>query len=438
MRTNVRKKVTTHEGGKAVANLPPDKQLARAVLACLLWEDTFYESGVSIAERIQNLASLVSPPKVAELAVKARIEFKLRHAPLLLVRELARHPRKEISVAEVLSRVIQRTDELTEFVSLYWKDGKQPLAAQVKKGLALAFTKFDEYSLAKYDRETPIKLKDVLFLCHAKPTDEKQAELWKRLIADELKTPDTWEVALSAGKGEDKKATWERLLKENKLGALALMRNLRNMEEASVSTPLIRKGLQAMDISRVLPFRFIAAARYAPRFEPELEQSMLNVFTGMPKLGGRTVVLVDVSGSMDNPISGKSDISRIDAACGVAMCARELSNDVEVLSFSTELKSIPPRRGFALRDAIKNSQSHANTYLGAALEAINAKVAYDRIIVITDEQSHDTVGNPSGGRGYMINVASNEHGVGYGPWVHLDGFSEAVIRYISEYEREMV
>ncbi len=58
---------------------------------------------------------------------------------------------------------------------------------------------------------------------------------------------------------------------------------------------------------------------------------------------------------------------------------------------------------------------------------------YDRIIVITDEQSHDRVAAPRG-KGYVINVASARNGVGYGPWVHIDGFSEAVINYIRELE----
>ena len=86
----------------------------------------------------------------------------------------------------------------------------------MKKGLAAAFTKFDEYALAKYNRPTPVKLRDVLFLSHAKPVDEAQATLWKRLIAGELVAPDTWEVALSSG--ADKRETWERLLMERKLG----------------------------------------------------------------------------------------------------------------------------------------------------------------------------------------------------------------------------
>src|SRR5262249_34416988 len=190
---------------------------------------------------------------------------KLRHAPLLLVREMARLASHRQLVAETLYQVIQRADELAEFVALYWTEGKQPLSAQVKKGLASAFTKFDEYALAKYNRAAPVKLRDVLFLSHAKPLDQAQADLWKRLGDGQLATPDTWEVSLSAG--ADKHEVWERLLRENKLGALALLRNLRNMTEAKVDEQLMRDGLARMKTERVLPFRFIAAARYAPQWE---------------------------------------------------------------------------------------------------------------------------------------------------------------------------
>ncbi len=199
--------------------------------------------------------------------------MKLRHAPLLLVREMARHATHRKLVSETLAQVIQRADELAEFVAIYWKDGRVPLSAQVKKGLAAAFPKFDEYALAKYDRGGPIKLRDVLFLAHAKPRDEAQAEVWKRLIAGELTAPDTWEVALSSG--ADKRAAWERLLREQKLGALALLRNLRNMREAGVDESLVLAALASMSTARVLPFRFLAAARYAPQWEEALEQAML-------------------------------------------------------------------------------------------------------------------------------------------------------------------
>ena len=83
--------------------------------------------------------------------------------------------------------------------AIYWQNGRVPLSAQVKKELAAAFTKFDEYALAKYNRPNAVKLRDVLFLSHAKPLDAAQALLWKRLIAGEPAAPDTWEVALSSG-----------------------------------------------------------------------------------------------------------------------------------------------------------------------------------------------------------------------------------------------
>jgi hypothetical protein len=391
----------------------------------MLWEDQFYEDGVAIAGRIRELVAQVPAEKVAALAVEAREKMKLRHAPLLLVREMARLQTHRHLVAETLARVIQRADELAEFVALYWSEGKQPLSAQVKKGLAAAFTKFDEYALAKYNRANPVKLRDVLFLSHAKPLDEAQAAVWKRLVDGELATPDTWEVALSAG--ADKREVWERMLREHKLGSLALLRNLRNMADVKVEESLIRGGLAGMKTERVLPFRFIAAARYAPQWEPELEQAMFKSLEGQPSLPGKTVLLVDVSGSMDAPLSSRAEMRRNDAGYGLAVLLREIAEKVSIYSFSDNLVRVPNRSGFALRDAINASQPHNGTYLGKAVSGIEEN--YDRLIVITDEQAHDTVPNPRA-RGYVVNVASYKNGVGYGKWVHIDGWSEAIIEYI--------
>ncbi|MGA7077780.1 MAG: TROVE domain-containing protein, partial [Terriglobales bacterium] len=210
----------THEATPA-RHVSPELQLRRSVLACMLWESQFYEDGVEIAGRIAELVPKVVAEKVAALAIEAREQMKLRHAPLLLVREMARHKTHRAPVSETLASILQRADELAEFVAIYWKDGRVPLSGQVKKGLAAAFPKFDEYQLAKYDRGGPIKLRDVLFLCHAKPRDGAQAAMWKKLIAGTMITADTWEVALSAG--TDKREAWERLLREQKLGALALL-----------------------------------------------------------------------------------------------------------------------------------------------------------------------------------------------------------------------
>ena len=179
---------------------------------------------------------------------------------------------------------------------------------------------------------------------------------------------------------------------------------------------------------------------------------MLKCIESHEKLKGHTVLLVDVSGSMDAQLSGKSDMARLDAANGLAILLREICEKVSIYSFSYKLCLIPPRHGFALRDAINNSQVHGGTPLGLAVESIYGsgklcrkvgwgdKTVYpgqnlrpDRLIVITDEQSLDRVPDPIG-TGYMINVASNAHGVGYGAWKHIDGFSEAVVDWIREYE----
>ena len=419
----------THEGAPA-QNISSELQLRRSVLACLLWEDQFYEDGVEIAGRIQSLVSKVSAEKVAALALEARGEMKLRHVPLLLVREMARLKTHRELVSQTLAQVIQRADELAEFVAIYWKDGKVPLSAQTKKGLAKTFHKFDEYQLAKYDRNGPIRLRDVLFLCHAKPRDVQQAALWRRLIEGELQTPDTWEVALSSG--ADKRDAWERLLRERKLGALALLRNLRNMKQAGVDESLVLGGIDAMNTGRVLPFRFLAAARYVPQWEEALGRAMLSSLTEQEKLPGRTVLLVDISGSMTAALSRRSEMLRTDAAYGLAVLLREICEKVAIFTFSDDLAEVPPRRGFALRDALHASQPHNGTYLGRALEKIREK--YDRILVITDEQTHDRVPGPQG-RGYVINVASNKNGVGYGAWMHIDGWSEAVVEYIRALEQ---
>jgi 60 kDa SS-A/Ro ribonucleoprotein len=426
---NLARGLRTHEAAPA-RQISSELQLRRSVLACLLWESQFYEDGVEIAGRIAELVPKVEAERVAALAIEAREPMKLRHAPLLLVREMARHKTHRGLVAETLARVIQRTDELCEFVAIYWKDGRVPLSGQVKKGLAAAYPKFDEYQLAKYDRGGPIKLRDVLFLCHAKPRDDKQAAVWKRLIWGRLAVPDTWEVALSSG--ADKREAWTRLLAENKLGALALLRNLRNMREGGVEDALVLSALRGANTQRVLPFRFLAAARYAPHWEEALEQLMLKAAAEQPKLTGKTVVLVDVSGSMNWALSKRSEMKRTDAAYGLVLL-REIGERVAVHSFSDHLIEVPARRGFALRDAIEASQAHNGTYLGRAVEQLNEKERYDRLIVITDEQAHDTVPNPKG-KGYVINVASHKNGVGYGNWTHIDGWSESVVEYIRALE----
>ena len=134
---------------------------------------------------------------------------------------------------------------------------------------------------------------------------------------------------------------------------------------------------------------------------------------------------------MDGKMSGKADLTRMDAA---ATLASVLNGDLRVFTFSNALVEVPPRSGMAGVDTIIRSQQHGGTELGRAIQTIN-QWPHDRLIVITDEQSHDRVPDPIARKAYMINVASNKNGVGYGRWKHIDGFSEAVIRWIVETER---
>lgn len=423
----------THEGA-ATIKLNAKEQLMRTVMACMLWEDNFYENGTSVSKRIADLVPKVKAEDVYKIAVDARNKSKLRHAPLYIARNMTKYDSHKKLIGKLLPEIIQRADELTEFLAIYWKDKRQPLSAQSKKGLAAAFKKFDEYSLAKYNRDEKIKIRDVLFLSHPKPNSQHQQDLWDRLVLNALKTPDTWEVEISA-KGNNKES-WERLLNEKKLGVLALIRNLRNMIDVNVSQSAIRNALSEMTAkrTRILPFRFIAAARHAPDYEPELEQLMYGCIAEKEKLPGKTALLIDVSQSMDKKLSSKSEMMRCDAACGIGMLARELCEEVKMFSFSGEAVAIPPRHGFALRDVIVNSQQHDGTYLGKAIKHINSNTEYDRIVIITDEQSADKVPDPNG-KGYIVNVASYQNGIGYGPYVHINGWSEAILDYIREYEK---
>jgi TROVE domain-containing protein len=426
----------THEGAVA-QRVDVRRELRRTVQTCLLWEDTFYETGNDIAGRVAELVMRNKAEDVAALAREARDQMQLRHIPLVLTRELARRKGAGPLVAETLGHVIQRADELGEFVALYWKTRKEPLSAGVKRGLAKAFTNFDAYQLAKYNRKNTVKLRDVLVLCHAKPKNAEQAETWKKLVENTLESPDTWEVALSAGK--DKRETWERLLREGKVGGMAVLRNLRLMLAAGVTPKLVAERLER-GIARALPFRFVTAARHAPKLEQAIEKAMLEGIAGLEKLPGVTGLLVDVSGSMNYQLAKKGETTRMDAAAGLAILLREKAEEFSVATFSDKCVTVAPRRGFALRDAIVKSQEHSATYLKRALSTLKDSLDWKdvtRVIVVTDEQSHDGILPAWTKQAYVINVAPYKSGISYGNgWTHIDGWSERVLDYIAAMEKE--
>ena len=222
---------------------------------------------------------------------------------------------------------------------------------------------------------------------------------------------------------------------------MAILRNLRNVEQIGVSREHINKIKRALTSSewtkgagQILPFRYVSAARAAPSFEPELDQALINSLAEMPKLSGRTAVLVDVSGSMNARLSAKSDLTRMDAAAALAAMFPARRQDLSIYTFSYKTVMVPTRMGMAGVDAINASQIHGGTMLGQAVEEMG-RLNLDRLVVITDEQSHTAVKSPGVPKAYMVNVASYQNGVGYdNGWTHIDGFSEHIFDFIREME----
>ena len=436
--------------GAVADTITAEQSLRRCVLTNLLWEDNFYESGGSIAAEIARLVPLVPAATVRDIAIEARSLQKLRHVPLFLAREMARLATHRHEVATTLAQVIQRPDELTEFLAIYWKDNKNaPLSNQVKKGLATAFTKFNEYSLGKYNQDKDVKLRDVLFLCHAKPLNKEQEAVWKKLIDGTLATPDTWEVELSASK--DKKASWERLLSEKRLQVLAFIRNLRNMTEAGVDKNLVRNYFLTVNPERALPFNFLSAAEHAPAYTAQIEELMFRCLASYPKLKGKTVFIVDVSGSMQAGLSDRGTMTRLGAAAALAALMREVCEQpvIYATAGSDHLRKHATRevgasRGFALMEAIKK-ELHAlgggGIFLCQATKFVeNLEKDAARLLVLSDSQDCDYEANPNkaatfGTYNYLFDVAAHTKGVGYKKFVHIDGWSEHVIDYIYAYEQ---
>lgn len=441
-------KLAGGSGNRAAAQ-PAEQLLRRAVLACLLWEDVAYEGSGS--DSIAALIPQVDAVIVAEIAMEARINQKLRHVPLFIASEMLKHDAHRKLVALLLPQIITRPDQITDFLAIYWKNGKKPIANQAKRGLADCFNAFSEFQFAKYDRDGKIKLRHVMFLVRPKPVQGNE-ELFKKIASRELSTPDTWEVALSTGK--DKKETWTRLIEEGKLGALAFLRNLRNMKDANVQQTVIRKGFNTIKSQMLLPLNFLSAAAHAPEFLSDISDMMIRTYNDLPKLKGKTIFVVDVSGSMGNSISSKSNFKRQEVANAMAILAFATCEEVEIWCTAgddsgrrhkTELLKYPSK-GFELNNQILKMSltlGAGGIFTRQCLEHIKKYTSFaepDRIIIFSDSQDCDHAGSglpaPFGKNNYIVDVSANARGINYkGVWTaEISGWSEKFLPYIASSE----
>ena len=437
--------------------------LHRAVLANLLWENIAYMDGKSVTNEIKRLIPLCDPQDVANLTIEARTMQKLRHTPLFLAVEMCKYEATRPYVKEILPKIITRADMLTDFMALYWADGKCPICNAAKKGLAEAFHNFNEYKFAKYDRNAEIKLRDVMFMVRPKPETPLEVELYKKIADRTLETPETWEVLLSlAHTNEEKAAVWTKLITEGKLGGKAMLMNIRNMQNVGVPRPIIVQGLQELKGAMLLPLDFLKAMRESNGFDREIEDAMLKTYENMPKLPGKTLFIVDVSGSMGSLTSSGSSFTRLDQACSMAMLAANQCADFELVCTAgsdgelreEQMRILYPSKGFNLFKEIEASRKTVGgggIFTYQCLEKLRKELGdkihdYDRIIVFSDSQdidvsswnspNRDKKPRPFGKYNYICDISAHTRGIAYdGVWTaEISGWSEHFLTYIAAYE----
>ena len=461
---------------KAPKRMTTFQKAERTLVTCLLGEDSYYEDGQSVKDRLASYVPELSEDACRKILEEAKVDNKLRHAPIFWAVQMAKDGKLKSNDVELIT---DRVDLMADLLSEYWRENQRSedeidsrrenhkrvnkmVPKQMVKGLQTSLKKFDEYQLAKYlGNKNEVKLRDVLKVVRPKPENDIQAALWGKVLKDELKTPDTWEVAISAcGKdSEKKKAEWTRLLTEktdkgyNKLGALALIRNLRNMEECGVSHDVIRSALKEMNVSKILPFQLIGAARHSsPDFADILQNKLLESIKNYEKLEGDTLFLLDTSGSMGGSLSSKSELNRLDACAGVAAILDGVCEESTLYTFNTDINPLSKAyHGMALIDSVNSRLGGGTRVIDCTNTAINEfKRTHDgklpsRVIVVTDEADNTYSGGygkplpnlSKSCQGYIVNVASYEHGVNYNDssWVRVSGWSEGIVKYISEYEK---
>ncbi len=418
--------VINHQGAKAYT-LTPELELYSAVVTAGL-SDTFYEKADTRLARIQDLMLKNDPEFVAKLAIYARTEMYMRSIPMVLAVELAKLNSGNGLVAKTVNGVVQRADEITEILAYYqMANGRSgvkklnKLSKQVQKGLSESFNRFDEYQFAKYNREADIKLRDALFIVHPKAKDEAQQAVFNRIAADELAVPYTWETELSAlgqlkyesekAKAAAFKAKWEELIDSNKLGYMALMRNLRNVLEAKVSAAHVQKVCAylsdetAVAKSKQLPFRFLAAYREVKILSSEYVTMVLNaledaVVASVKNLKGfdeetRVLIACDVSGSMQKPVSAKSKVLLFDIGLMLGMLMQSKCKRVVTGMFGDRWKVINmPNRGILnnVQEYYKREGEVGYATNGHLVidDLLARNVVMDKVMLFTDCQMWNT------------------------------------------------
>jgi len=433
--------VKNYEGAKAFT-LSPEMELYTAVVTWSL-NDSFYEKDEDRLNRLRALMYKCDPAFIGKLAVYARTKTYMRSVPLVLVAELAKLHSGDNLVARVTAGVVNRADEITELLACYELMNKRTgtkklnhLSKQVQKGLTVSFNRFDEYQFAKYNRDGAIKLRDALFLVHPKAKNESQQLLFNKIVNGTLQTPYTWETELSAlgqlnfdseeAKAAAFRAKWEELIDSGKLGYMAMLRNLCNIQEAGVSYAHLQKVCATLaDADQVakakqFPFRYLAAYRellnagtgapvkgltkklsalllgnkgYTGELLDALEKAVQASAANIQGFDYNTRVLLacDVSGSMQTPVSAKSKVLLYDVGLMLAMLLQSRCKNVEVGMFGDTWKTIAVPRSNILGNVQEfykreGEVGYSTNGFLVIKDLLARKVKMDKVMLFTDCQ----------------------------------------------------
>lgn len=398
-------KTTNLAGGDAYSQ-SPELELVSILLTSFA-NDQFYRSANDTFGRLKELISLCDKKFVAQAAVYARTQFGMRSISHVVASELAKYLGGETWGKDFYNAVIHRPDDITEILAYHFAN-KQKETNAMRKGLAKAFDKFDKYALAKYrSQNKEVSLVDAVNIVHPVPT-EKNAEAINALVKGNLRSFDTWEKELTTAgqvatseeeKEKFKKDAWTRLVKEKKIGYFALLRNLRNIMEQAPEVLddalelLVNEKL--ISSSLVLPFRFTTAYEEIEKMSNgkivrdvlvALNKAVDIAVRNVPRFDGDTLVVLDVSGSMQ----GKP--SRIGSLFSAVLLK---SNNADFMTFDADARYInvnPNDSTITLARSMKFSSGSTNFH--AIFQTANRK--YDRIIILSDMQGWVGQDSPAG------------------------------------------
>lgn len=442
---------STYEGAPGFV-LDPMSELFSLMVTDMAGEPTFYESANDRLTRLQQAvraATRLDPASVAAMIPWARNTANMRSVAIVAACEYAvemmANPHDDFpTIRSVIDSACSRADEPAEILGYWWTFHGRKIPKGVKRGVAdAAIRLYTEYSYLKYSGHSKaIKFGDVIELVHPKPKAPWQAALFKAILDEKYvrksgdTEPDfsslpTLQSArdLDATPTEERRAklrevgttglysagwTWERLggwlpggmdaeaweTVIPAMGYMATIRNLRNFEEAGIGKESVRlvndriSDPAAVAKSRQLPFRFWSAhknsgsLKFAQALEEALELSLSNV----PPLGGKSLVLIDVSGSMHATMSRKSTIMRWEA--GAVLAAAIRGSGVDLVGFGTSSAKLKApasilRTVQAVELLVRDGRLGGGTNLWTAVS--QHYEGHKRVIVVTDMQNRDTL-----------------------------------------------